>query len=83
MDERQKQYVLQARERFHLLLEDARFLEALARTAGTSGLAWKQGTETWDDARLLAANAVLYATGRLKNHDGIRYFVESRTVEYK
>lgn len=73
LDERQQQFVMKVRDRFIQLLHDAKFVEGLVEEAGTSGLDWKQGTETWDDIRLLAANAVLYATNRIVNYDGVRY----------
>jgi len=73
LDERQQQFVMRARDRLIQLLRDARFVEELIKEAGTSGLDWKQGTETWDDVRLLAANEVLYATNRIANYDGVRY----------
>lgn len=73
LDERQQQFVMKVRDRFIQLLHDAKFVEGLVEEAGTSGLDWKHGTEMWDDVRLLAANAVLYATNRIVNYDGIRY----------
>lgn len=73
LNEQQKQFIVRAKDKFVRLLHDAKFVEELVKEAGTAGLDWKQGTETWEDARLLAANAVLYATGRIVNYDGIRY----------
>lgn len=73
LNERQQQFILKARDRFIQLLRDARFVEELIKEAGTSGLDWKQGTETWDDVRLLAANEMLYSTNRIANYDGVRY----------
>lgn len=73
LSEQQKQFIVRAKNKFVRLLHDAKFVEDLVKEAGTAGLDWKQGTETWEDARLLAANAVLYADGRMVNYDGIRY----------
>jgi|APTNR8051073442_1049403.scaffolds.fasta_scaffold06949_1 hypothetical protein len=46
---------------------------ALAQ-AGSCGLDWREGTPAdWTDARLLAADDVLYGDGRMVNRDGRRY----------
>ena len=45
--------------------------------AGTAGLAWREGTPAdWPDARLLAADEVLYGDGRMVNRNDRRYLRE-------
>lgn len=56
-----------------LLTDAATVYHALVR-AGTAGLAWMEGTPAdWPDARLLAADEVLYGEGLMVNIDGRRY----------
>ena len=48
-------------------------LRALA-TAGSAGLAWREGTPAdWPDERLLDAGEVLYSAGRMIHRNGRRY----------
>ena len=47
------------------LLTDAETLADALDTAGTAGLAWREGIpDDWDDDRAIAANEVLYRTHR-------------------
>jgi hypothetical protein len=59
-----------------LLLQDAEALHRALVDAGPAGLDWREGTPAdWDDARLLAADEVLYADGRMVNRQGRRYLL--------
>lgn len=56
-----------------LLMDAATVYSALER-AGTVGLAWHEGTPAdWPDARLLAADEVLYGDGRMVTRNDRRY----------
>lgn len=59
-----------------LLVDAATVYSALAQ-AGSCGLDWREGTPAdWPDARLLAADEVLYSDGRMVNRNDRRYLRE-------
>ncbi len=59
-----------------LLMDAATVYSALAQAA-PEGLDWREGTPAdWPDARLLAADEVLYSDGRMVNRNDRRYVRE-------
>ena len=59
------------------LLQDAETVHAALVKAGPAGLAWLEGTPAdWTSARLLAADEVLYGSGRMVARWDRRYLRE-------
>lgn len=59
------------------LLMDADTVYSALVQAGTAGLGWMEGTPyDWDNARLLAADEVLYAAGRIVTRNDRHYLRE-------
>lgn len=74
LSDSQRAYLRARKPALVALLMDAEILAAALVSAGPAGLGWREGTPTgWNDARLLAADEVLYGDGRMVNVLDRRY----------
>ena len=73
LNDAQRAYLRAHKPALVALLMDADTVYSALEQAGTAGLAWREGTPDWPDARLLAADEVLYGDGRMVNRNDRRY----------
>ena len=77
LSESQRAFIRAHKPALVALLMDADTVYRDLVQAGTAGLAWREGTPAdWPDARLLAADEVLYGDGRMVNRNDRRYLRE-------
>ena len=77
----QRDWIQQHKPALVALLLDADTVYSALVQAGTAGLAWRESTPDWPDARLLAADEVLYGDGRMVNRNDRRYLREHGMVK--
>ena len=74
LSDAQRQFVRAHKAALVALLQDAEAVYASLAQAGSSGLAWREGTPAdWTGERLLAAQEVLYHDRRMVFADGRHY----------
>lgn len=74
LSDEQRQFIRGHKVALVALLQDAEAVYAALAQAGSSGLAWREGTPAdWTGERLLAAQEVLYHDRRMVFTDGRHY----------
>ena len=76
LSESQRAFIRAHKPALVALLMDADTVYRDLVQAGPDGLAWRESTPDWPDARLLAADEVLYGDGRMVNRNDRRYLRE-------